>query len=74
MGFNLFFWKKKTNKAFGKNVEPDCIYCLLNNGDDEIICQNYQGDVCKKYKYDPLKRKPKISPPMKKFTEDDFEL
>lgn len=74
MNFKIFSKKPQSKKAFGNNIEPDCLYCVYNNGENEVICNNYTSDVCQKYVYDPLKRPPKTKPPLKKYTKDDFAL
>lgn len=69
--FNLF---KKKSKNFGKRIEPNCDYCQLNSGEEDVICSYYKGEICKKYQYDPFKRKPDRKPVLKEYSQDDFSL
>ena len=77
MGFlNLF---KKKDKLFGSTVEKSCDYCRYNYADDDyaVICKYDNGkgaEKCKKYEYDPTKRKPKKEPKLKEYKPEDFEL
>ncbi len=75
-----WFRKKKKKALFGGNIEPNCAYCQHNSGKNgEIICalhQPSQGEVCKKYQYDPLQREPKVAPGLRtsQFRPEDFQL
>lgn len=66
-------------KLFGKNIAPDCEYCLYyekNNGGKPICrCGSRSFEkTCGRYVYDPLKREPKTLPDIPKFTADDFKI
>ena len=68
-------------KLFGENITPSCEYCLNGlpaSGKDIIICKKKKQteDVCacKKFKYDPLRRKPKQEPTLPEFHESDFKI
>ncbi len=66
-------------KLFGKNIPPDCDYCLYctKNNDGKPVCRYGSrgfGEPCSKYSYDPLKREPKVLPDIPKYTADDFKL
>ncbi len=67
-------------KLFG-NVEPRCKYCrhgIVGTESELILCKkrgvNDPDDFCKKFKYDPLRRIPLKTPPLPKFSKEDFEL
>ncbi|MBE6931273.1 MAG: hypothetical protein E7463_13450 [Ruminococcaceae bacterium] len=55
---------------FRKNMEPQCITCerAVSLGDGVMLCRKLgavsESYSCKKYKYDPLKRKPARTPPI----------
>lgn len=71
------FFKKiiKKKKAFGDKIEPNCIYCRYNSGNQTVACRfGNSADDCKKYEYDPLKRDPASQPKLKQYSEDDFSL
>lgn len=66
-------------KLFGNNIEPRCIYChnctvML---DGSYIC-NAKSELingkCRRFKYNPLLRKPSDMPKLPKFDPKDFEL
>lgn len=67
---------------FKKDMEPCCSWCEcgVKISDTEVACLK-RGIVsaagsCKKFKYDPLKREPPVSVPLKTegLTQEDFEL
>ena len=69
-------------KLFNKNdVTPSCSYCVhgrLSPDNESVLCLK-KGVVsldysCKKFKYDPLKRKPIRPRNIEKFDESDFAL
>lgn len=69
------------NKLFGNNIEPACEYC--SNGkqseNNMILCLKLgvvnPGFSCKKFDYDPLKRKPKkINHKLPEYSADDFKI
>ena len=66
-------------KLFGKNIEPQCEYCLfcVKKSGGAAVCRYgmpSENKVCGKYSHDPLKREPRVLPSMRKFTADDFKL
>ncbi len=66
-------------KLFGKNITPDCEYCLYyqKNANGQAVCRRnsrFVGKVCGRYAYDPLKREPRATPAIPEFTADDFKL
>ena len=73
----MFIQKRK--KLFGNTITPSCDYCqyVTVGNDGKKICRtgimSPEGS-CKKYVYDPLKREPKPTPELPKFTADDFKL
>ena len=66
---------------FNKKIWPSCEYCRMGEkclNDDTILCIK-NGVVkssyyCKKFKYNPLKRVPKIYNYSTKFKKDDFKI
>lgn len=70
--------KKKMAALFGGNIEPDCAYCqnsLTVQG--QVRCrigQIPENGACKRYAYDPLRRRPKGEPKLGNFSAEDFEL
>ncbi len=67
---------------FRKDIEPQCAYCehgTVTANKDTVICKK-QGAImqsfskCKKFKYDPLKREPKVISLTNTFSKEDFSL
>ncbi|MBO5856849.1 MAG: hypothetical protein J6Q87_01220 [Clostridia bacterium] len=67
---------------FRKDIDPQCAYCeygTVTANKDTVICKK-QGAVmqsfskCKKFKYDPLKREPKVISLTSTFSKEDFSL
>jgi hypothetical protein len=64
---------------FGKNIEPDCSYCIYSRvGNNTTLCRK-KGKLsvkkaCRKFEYDPLKRVPKKIKINSDLTKKDFEL
>ena len=69
-------------KIFNKNTEPQCAFCEHGSpvGDGETVLCRKMGAVmqsfskCKKFKYDPLKREPKVISFKGDFSKDDVSL
>lgn len=69
-------------KIFNKNAEPQCAFCEHGNlvGDgNTVLCRKVGGIMqphskCKKFKYDPLKREPKVISFSGDFSKEDFDL
>ena len=71
----------KQNLLNDRDDAPQCGWCehgRLLDGDDEVLCPRHGvmalDDSCRKYKYDPLKRKPKKVKLNTDFDESDFAL
>lgn len=69
------------NKLFSDNISPKCIYCetgIITNDGKEVLCRRMgvmQPDsCCKKFRYDPLKRKPQTLKLQNDFSAEDFSL
>lgn len=69
------------NKLFGSNIEPACEYCVNGKkSENEMILCAKVGVVdpsfcCKKFDYDPLKRKPhKMNHKIKQYSLQDFKI
>lgn len=67
---------------FKKKIEPCCSWCRsgVKISDTEVACIR-RGIVssagsCRKFKYDPLKRDPPVTSPLKTggLTEEDFTI
>lgn len=67
---------------FDKHIEPCCAYCASGTriGDEEVACLRKgivsPAGACRHFKYDPLKRDPPVTAPLKTdaFTQEDFAL
>lgn len=63
---------KKKREMFGGAIEPDCGYCAHNQAHG---CELGSGEQpCGHFRYDPLRRVPAQTPPMKKYDPDEFKL
>ena len=70
-----------SNKLFGNNIEPACEYCVNGKRSDNgmILCVKV-GVVnpffsCKKFDYDPLRRKPKkMNHSLPQYSPEDFKI
>lgn len=70
-----------SKSLFDKEISPKCEYCrtgVPTAQGNEVLCRRMgvmQSDsFCKKFKYDPLKRKPNVIKIRSDYTEDDFKL
>ncbi|MBQ8183878.1 MAG: hypothetical protein IJ025_08290 [Clostridia bacterium] len=69
-------------KLFRNKTEPQCGYCEFAEIAPEgnvAVCRKIGGIMqlhskCKKFKYDPLKREPKVRSFSGEFSKDDFTL
>ncbi len=68
-------------RMFDKTVIKKCEYCLSATpigNDGEMICLKRgivnSDDLCRKYKYDPLKREPKKQKIADNYSAEDFKL
>lgn len=66
---------------FDKTLPKRCEYCVFgtkSDFSDDVLCKKYGithfSDSCRKYKYDPLKRKPKSAKPSDNYNPEDFLL
>jgi len=67
-------------KICGENINPACEYCVhgrLGASRLNIFCLKQGitglGDSCRKFTYDPMRRKPRSLPPPRQYTRSDFE-
>ena len=77
-GAPLLFHRKKKD-YFGDKIETDCAYCRFGSDfDGAVVCKvglDLEPDgSCRKFSYDPLKRKPFAPPPLREYDPDDFKL
>lgn len=58
------------------NAEPDCdIPADVNKSRAKPFARQLDADgKCPFFSYDPLLRKPKVLPPLQKYSKDDFSL
>ena len=69
-------------KIFNKTTEPQCAFCEHGSpiGDGKtVLCRKVGGVMqsfskCKKFKYDPFKREPKVISFSGDFSKEDFCL
>ena len=68
-------------KLIGDNIEPKCGYCKLSQPIQDVnivLCSRIgitsSDGSCKKFIYDPLKRKPETPPELMQYTDKDFSL
>lgn len=66
---------------FGKDIEPSCEYCIYYDTSENGTlhsCRKKQTLVltgsCKRFEYDPLKRKPKRILTLPQYSAEDFKL
>lgn len=71
----------KKSKFFNNKISPACEYCEYgkNAGDYEMILCRLRGVVspyykCKKFKYSPIRRKPKNMPTLAAKSTEDFVI
>ena len=71
----------KMKKMFDKTLPKKCEYCVFASpiGDDrDMVCKKrgivLRDDLCRKYKYDPLKREPKKQLISNNYSPEDFML
>lgn len=65
---------------FKKDIDPQCAYCEYGTTTAEkstVICKKQGGIMqsyskCRKFKYDPLKREPKVISLASNFSKEDF--
>lgn len=73
----LFHRSKK--EFFDEKIEVDCSYCRFGSDfDGAVVCRaglelSTDGS-CRKFSYDPLKRKPFAPPPLREYDPDEFKL
>jgi hypothetical protein len=67
--------------VFNKKLPRSCEYCVYGNRLDyanEILCKKHGvtefRDSCRSYKYDPLKRTPKLAQISNNYKPEDFKL
>lgn len=69
-------------KIFNKTTEPQCAFCEHGSpivDGNTVLCRKIGGIMqsyskCKKFKYDPLKREPKVISFKGDFSKEDFSL
>lgn len=73
--------KNMGNKIFNKKLPKRCEYCIHGTKSqftNEVLCLKKgimdANDMCRKYKYDPLKRTPQLQKPFDNYTAEDFKI
>ncbi len=68
-------------KMFNKDIQKKCEYCIHASPlgkNSEMVCLKRgivnSDDLCRKYKYDPLKREPKKQLISDNYSPEDFVL
>ena len=68
-------------KLVNADIEPACEYCVhghMPSGSEYVLCKREglmpPDSHCRKFKYDPLRRKPKKAPVLPEYSEDDFKI
>ena len=70
---------------FGNSIAPDCRYCSYGDGpESDPRCTAHsvrplqehlkKSGSCAYFRYDPLLRKPNLSPPLQEFDPEAFQL
>ncbi len=66
---------------FKKDISPACVYCGIGQASEDgsvVLCKKkgimQPSSNCKKFVYDPLKRKPQTVKLKTDFSESDFSL
>ena len=67
---------------FDKKIQPSCSYCTHGTkiSDEEVACLKRgvvsSGGCCRKFSYDPLKRRPPKPAPLNTsgYSQEDFDL
>lgn len=64
-----------------KDIPPACEYCAKGSNAPDgktVLCLKkgvmQKSSSCRSFKYDPLKRRPKLPTELPKFSASDFEL
>ncbi|MCL2195883.1 MAG: hypothetical protein FWB76_08040 [Oscillospiraceae bacterium] len=73
---------KKTKKLYhAKNYQPSCGLCLHGKPAPDfgsILCPHrgvmLPDSLCKKYEYDPIKRRPERAPLLPEYAPEQFTL
>lgn len=68
-------------KLINDKTEPSCMYCeygRVSPGKVSVLCLR-KGVVatdssCRKFRYDPLKREPRVAPEPEKANAEDYEF
>lgn len=72
-----------THSIFKKDIEPQCAFCEHGTtiANESVLCKKADGIMspyskCKKFKYDPLKRQPKVLKTVSgsEFSKEDFQI
>lgn len=65
-------------KLFGKNIVPDCSYCIHSGFENGVIAckklRHIENNRCRAFVYDPLLRVPRSVTLHGNYTAEDFKL
>ena len=68
-------FRKKKKPLFGAEIEPDCSYCSHGvDGCCALKLEIGRDGGCARFSYDPLLRTPRSLPPLREYSEEDFQL
>ena len=75
------FGRNKEKKLWNHKEYTQCRYCFFSTPGGhpaQVLCQ-FRGaknelDKCRRFRYDPTKRKPRVAPDLPKFDAEDFQL
>lgn len=65
---------KNKNSLFGRNIEPDCEYCANGSAGGCLKQKEMKNGRCAAFDYDPLRRRPRVAPPLRVPDAKEFEL
>ena len=64
---------------FGNRIAPACRYCVyVRQQENGLVCQKKKAveadGQCSRFRYDPLKREPKVLQELPTYSEEEFSL
>lgn len=71
--------RKKDLPLFGSSVPPNCAYCDHNLSPSGPTACRFglklpEDGKCRRYRYNPILRQPKNTPPLPEFDPEEFKL
>ena len=65
---------KNKSRVFGQNIAPDCAYCANGAPGGCLKSKEMKDGRCAAFDYDPLRRRPRIAPPLPVPDAKGFEV